>query len=264
MSDLNTIGGLHYDMMRRCYNKNSIAYKRYGANGIKVCEDWHDREVFRKWAIDNGYKKGLRVNRKDSSKDYCPDNCFLGTVNKKIKDGKAQRTKAHMRIYKAKKKEIGLKRIVESPLYRTYIGMHQRCENTKHNHYKYYGEKGIKVCEEWSGKDGIYNFIKWAIKNGWEKGLTLDRIKTNGNYEPSNCRWATWETQGNNKNRVIKYKYGDEFLSISQISRKENVQDWKIRYRLKKGMSIYEAIKDCKMKGEQHESKGLNRNLPRF
>ena len=49
MADLNSIGGLHYEMMRRCYNPQSIAFKSYGAKGIKVCEEWHDRDNFRKW-----------------------------------------------------------------------------------------------------------------------------------------------------------------------------------------------------------------------
>ena len=64
MASLNNIGGLHYEMMRRCYNENSVAYKDYGAKSIKVCEEWHDREVFRKWCIDNGLQKGLKIKRK--------------------------------------------------------------------------------------------------------------------------------------------------------------------------------------------------------
>ena len=78
MASLNNIGGLHYEMMRRCYNKNSVAYKDYGAKGISVCEEWHDRESFRKWAIENGYIKGLRLERIDSKKGYDPSNCRFG------------------------------------------------------------------------------------------------------------------------------------------------------------------------------------------
>lgn len=84
MADLNSIGGLHYEMMRRCYNPKSIAFKSYGAKGIKVCEEWHDRDNFRKWCNENGYTKGLRLNRIDSTKDYCPENCVLG--NKKFEN----------------------------------------------------------------------------------------------------------------------------------------------------------------------------------
>mgnify|MGYP003311752170 CR=1 FL=1 len=53
MANLESIGGLHYEMMKRCYNENSVAFKSYGRKGIKVCEEWHDREVFRKWALEN-------------------------------------------------------------------------------------------------------------------------------------------------------------------------------------------------------------------
>ena len=69
MASLDTIGGLHYEMMRRCYNENSVIYTTYGAVGIKVCKEWHDREVFWKWCKENGYVKGLRLNRIDSTKD---------------------------------------------------------------------------------------------------------------------------------------------------------------------------------------------------
>lgn len=55
MADTNTIGGLHYEMMKRCYNKKSVMYSYYGAKGITVCQEWHDREVFRKWCKDNGW-----------------------------------------------------------------------------------------------------------------------------------------------------------------------------------------------------------------
>ena len=83
MADLNSIGGIHYEMMRRCYNEKSIAYKDYGAKGIVVCEEWHDRENFRKWSHENGYVKGLRLNRIDSKGNYTPDNCVFGECNKK-------------------------------------------------------------------------------------------------------------------------------------------------------------------------------------
>ena len=68
MASLNNIGGLHYEMMKRCYNEKSVAFKDYGAKGIVVCEEWHDRDVFRKWCIENGYIKGMRLERVDCSK----------------------------------------------------------------------------------------------------------------------------------------------------------------------------------------------------
>ena len=62
-------------MRNRCENPNREKYKDYGARGIKVCEEWHDSEVFCKWALDNGYKEGLQIDRINNNGNYEPNNC---------------------------------------------------------------------------------------------------------------------------------------------------------------------------------------------
>ena len=63
------------NMMSRCYKPNNIAYKDYGGRGIEVCNDWHNLLKFLEWALENGYQKGLSIDRIDVNKGYCPENC---------------------------------------------------------------------------------------------------------------------------------------------------------------------------------------------
>lgn len=120
-----------------------------------------------------------------------------------------------------------------------WLGMKRRCNNPKDKNYSYYGGRGISVCKDWD--TDFVTFKDWALKNGYREGLTLDRIDVNGNYEPSNCRWATQKEQSNNTRRNKFFKYNGGEYTLSQISDMCGIGYVALYKRLKRGWSIEEA-----------------------
>lgn len=86
-----------------------------------------------------------------------------------------------------------------SRLFNIWRGMKQRCYYPSHQSYPHYGGRGITICDEW--RQSFLAFRGWALANGYQEHLTLDRIDPDGCYCPSNCRWATYQEQTLNKRR---------------------------------------------------------------
>lgn len=83
-------------------------------------------------------------------------------------------------------------------LYNIWKNARQRCRNAKTPDFAQYGARGVSFSPLW---DDFGAFRDWAMANGYREDLTLDRIDPNGNYEPNNCRWATWKEQRHNQRR---------------------------------------------------------------
>ena len=103
-----------------------------------------------------------------------------------------------------------------SRLYNSWKHMKERCNNPSCRDYRHWGGRGITVCEAWNSD--FLAFKEWALANGYEEGLTIDRVNNDGNYEPSNCRWATKKEQSNNKRDLHYITYKGETKTLSEWS----------------------------------------------
>ena len=117
-------------------------------------------------------------------------------------------------------------------LYEKWHSMKKRCFNKKAQNYKYYGGRGITVCDEWLEFGGFY---EWAITHGFEPNLTIERIDTNKNYEPSNCKWIPMHQQFYNRRSNVWITIDGETLSLLQWSQKTKLHITTIRGRLMRG-----------------------------
>ena len=124
-------------------------------------------------------------------------------------------------------------------LYGVWKSMRERCNTVSCSSYKRYGARGIKVCEEWNN---YLAFKEWALNNGYVEGLTIDRINVNGDYEPSNCRWATLKVQANNKTSNHYITIGGTTKTIMEWSEISGISNSTIWARLKYGWSEKEAV----------------------
>lgn len=118
--------------------------------------------------------------------------------------------------------------------------MNERCYNKNNKRYKDYGGRGIKICDEWL-KDNT-RFFNWALNNGYNDNLTIDRIDVNGNYEPNNCRWTTLQQQNRNTRRNRYFTINGVTKCLKDWCTHYNVPCNTVRYRLKQGLTIEQAL----------------------
>lgn len=124
-------------------------------------------------------------------------------------------------------------------LYNEWRGMIYRCKTPK---YERYQGRGIKVCDEWKGHEGLRKFCEWATKNGYKDNLTIDRIDNDGDYEPSNCRWVDAYAQMNNTSWTVKLSVDGETKGISEWARISGINRRTISRRLERGWDVKRAI----------------------
>lgn len=124
-------------------------------------------------------------------------------------------------------------------IYNIWRKMKERCSNPNATNYRYYGAKGIRVCEEWMEFEAFY---EWAKTSGYRDDLTIDRINVFDNYKPGNCRWATIREQNNNTTRNHTITIGREARTIQGWADVMGINRSTILSRLKNGWSPEDAV----------------------
>lgn len=130
---------------------------------------------------------------------------------------------------------------------RIYYNMHSRCENPNTPKFKNHGGRGIKVCDEWSGEDGLINFYNWAMSNGYKEDLTIDRIDDDRDYEPSNCQWADYRTQNLNTRRNNIVTINGVTKTVTEWSEESGINRNTLDQRLRSGITGEDLLAPLKL-----------------
>lgn len=138
-----------------------------------------------------------------------------------------------------------MKEYNEKRIHKIWVCMKDRCstKNKSRQAYQLYSSRNIKICNEWL--ESFENFKNWAINNGYKDNLSIDRIDVNGNYEPSNCRWATNEEQANNKRNNIKVEYNGEIHTLAEWAKILNINYFTFRDRIKRRIKENKPLNDA-------------------
>ncbi len=155
-------------------------------------------------------------------------------------------TPGYKRTYGPKRKRLQTKD------YSAWNGMIDRCTNKNSKHYFRYGGRGITVCDAWKHFNA---FHYWCIASGMKPGLSLDRIDNDGNYEPSNCRWATQTQQLRNTSRAKWFELNGETLHKMEWAARLGITYASLTYRLE-NWSLEDALTRPVSKRHQNFSVG--------
>lgn len=148
------------------------------------------------------------------------------------------------------------------PLYGLWASMITRCKNKNRSSAKYYCNKGVEVCDRWSGIGGFENFVSDMGPRPSQEH-TLDRIDNNGNYEPNNCRWADVETQMLNRSNT-KYVFVDgNKIPLKVLCKNLGLNYYKIIKQIGRGFDLQYIVNHpfCDFRDKEHSNAPRNYNI---
>lgn len=125
------------------------------------------------------------------------------------------------------------------PLYNVWNSMRQRCSNKNAHAYCRYGGRDITVCLKWQN---FKRFYDWAVSNGYQKGLTIERVENSGNYNSDNCTWIPLEQQARNRRNNKIVEYNGKSMILADWSKEIGINQTVLSKRLLHGWSIEKAF----------------------
>jgi hypothetical protein len=132
-------------------------------------------------------------------------------------------------------------------IYSIWCHIKGRCYNQNRDNYKYYGAKGIKVCDEW--RDNFISFYEWAMSHGYKDGLEIDRIDNKKDYCPENCRFATRKMQVRNRSNTLYVQFNGKTVRFFELCEKFNVNYKSAHGKYKGGVPLREIFDCSSMRG---------------
>lgn len=216
---LNKSTGKRYFTLGYC-DKHYRAFTKHG-------DPNHVREIAKRCKIEgcNGLPSTNKMGSSSFVKGYCHNH-----YNMYIKNG-------HPYTVRLKKEKCA----TTHPLYLTYSGMKDRCYSKNNLNYKYYGGRGIRIDDRWLGDNGFQNFCK--DMGDRPEGMTIDRKDNNGDYSPSNCRWATRKTQSRNKRDILYVEYNGDKRMLIELCEEKELPSRTIHHRIfTRGWTVEKSI----------------------
>lgn len=216
----------------------SCKYCNYKKTGAKQIDNINLGDKFGKFTVVSNEGQ---IKKESSNHYYYKVRCECG-AEEIVRGSLLKNNKKIMcRLCYAKNSKTYKHGKTNTRLFNIWQSMRDRCNCETSQAYKWYGGRGIKICNEWN--NDFMTFYNWSINNGYSNDLSIDRIDVNGNYEPSNCRWADKITQANNrrKNRLITYN--GETHTLAEWGRITGLNDYNLDNRINKyGWSIEKAL----------------------
>lgn len=198
---------------------------------IGVKEQVTKGDRFGRWTVIKEVES-LQTSSRKIRRILCKCDCGTEKIVRydNLVNGISRSCGCYMREFNSKNRRKFPQDTVKSRIYTIWNGIKCRCYTKSSMSYKRYGAKGITMCDEW--RDNFMTFYDWSINNGYTDNLTIDRIDSNGNYEPSNCRWATYKEQANNTSSNVLVTHNGESHTLAMWGEILGIQPQTLNYRI--------------------------------